>query len=178
MAPRQDATGPGSLWLGTLCTSRGDQRFVFRREVTFVDMPVTDGTCGRRPSRNSVDLMLEPTARQWISYNLGGTLPADLNPWVHHDLLGRGSAVRHVLRFTIPLVPLLLLFLLFPGPVWLPLLMMSLILLPVLYFALGLMNVYRGFRLRQHGMADDPAERKREGTEEKRREYEARFGRE
>lgn len=122
--------------------------------------------------------VIEPNFRQWARYNVGGVLPPALASWVEHDLLGRGASARYVLRFAIPLIPLLLMFLLLPGPRWVVLLMMSLILLPVLYFAAGLRQVYTQFRLRQHGIDYAAAVRDRAGAAEERRLYRRTYGHE
>ncbi|MGB2949305.1 MAG: DUF5313 family protein [Rhodococcus sp. (in: high G+C Gram-positive bacteria)] len=99
--------------------------------------------------------MNKPTFRQRLRYDAGGVLPEELQEWVRRDLTGRGSTARYLARFLVPLVALLFLFLLFPGPNWIPALMMLMILVPTVYFALALHFVYRVFRLQQHGI--DPA---------------------
>ncbi|WP_285185933.1 DUF5313 family protein [Rhodococcus sp. MEB041] len=120
--------------------------------------------------------MIEPTRQQWARYNVGGVLPPVLGPWVKDDLLGRGAWARYILRFSIPLVPLLSAFLLLPGPRWVVLGMMSLILLPVLYFAVGLRQVYTQFRLRQHGLDHRIPAHERASAAEERRVYRRNHG--
>jgi membrane protein YdbS with pleckstrin-like domain len=92
--------------------------------------------------------------------------------------VGPGASVRYVLRFMLPVVAVLLLFLLIPGPIWVPLAMMALLLLPLLYFAVALMNIYRRHRLLSHGLDPDlltaKAQRRADRTRE---DYEKRHGR-
>ncbi|HEY9311595.1 DUF5313 family protein [Williamsia sp.] len=122
--------------------------------------------------------MQTPTVAQRVRYNLGGVLPETLQDWVRRDLLGRGAAVRYLLRFLVPMMPPLLLFLLFPGPVWVSVLMMLLIFLPVVYFAIGFTYVYRRFRLQQHNLDYRLADRNRNGADEERHRYHEEFGHE
>ncbi|MGV8873389.1 MAG: DUF5313 family protein [Rhodococcus sp. (in: high G+C Gram-positive bacteria)] len=119
--------------------------------------------------------MIKPTVRQRLRYDAGGVLGDELQEWVRHDLAGRGASARYLARFLIPLVPLLLLFLLFPGPNWLAILMMMLIFVPVLYFAMALHLVYREFRLRQHGIDPRSVSRTMPGVEHDRSTYEATY---
>lgn len=76
------------------------------------------------------------------------------------------------------MMPPLLLFLLFPGPVWVSVLMMLLIFLPVVYFAIGFTYVYRRFRLQQHNLDYRLADRNRNGADEERHRYHEEFGHE
>ncbi|NKX79792.1 DUF5313 domain-containing protein [Gordonia amicalis] len=82
--------------------------------------------------------MTKPSFRQWLWYNLGGRLPDDMQDWVLHDLTGPGADARYLMRWTIPVLPLLLLFLLVPGPLWVSILMMIYILIPLIYFTIAL----------------------------------------
>jgi predicted membrane protein len=78
----------------------------------------------------------------------------------------------------LPVVAVLALFLLIPGPIWIPLAMMALLLLPLLYFAVALMNIYRRHRLLSHGLdpnlVGEKAQRRADRTRE---DYERRHGR-
>lgn len=67
---------------------------------------------------------------QYVGYLFGRTLPDSLQDWVRNDLVGPGATVRYLVRFTLPIVPFLALFLLIPGPVWVPLAMMALLFIP------------------------------------------------
>lgn len=119
--------------------------------------------------------MKTPTLRQRLRYDVGGVLPTDLQDWVLHELTGRRSTARYLARFLLPLVPLLMLFLLFPGPNWIAGLMMLLIFIPVVYFATGLHLVYRAFRLGQHGIDPASIPRTMPNAERDRETYEANY---
>ncbi|EME15622.1 DUF5313 family protein [Rhodococcus triatomae] len=121
----------------------------------------------------------KPGFTQYLGYLFGRTLPDSMQDWVRNDLVGPGSSVRYVLRFTLPLIPIFVAFyLLVPGERWIPLAMMALLLLPVLYFAVALMNIYRRHRLLSHGLdpnlLDERAQRRAAAT---RNDYETRHGR-
>ncbi|MFC4606185.1 DUF5313 family protein [Rhodococcus kronopolitis] len=121
----------------------------------------------------------KPNLGQYLRYLVGGVLPESMQDWVRNDLVGRGAMTRYVLRFTIPLIPLFAAFyLLIPGERWIPLAMMALLLFPVLYFAIALMNIYRRHRLLAHGLdpelLDAKAQRRVEATRD---DYERRHGR-
>ncbi|WP_072690836.1 DUF5313 family protein [Rhodococcus marinonascens] len=119
-----------------------------------------------------------PSLSQYVGYLFGRTLPDSMQDWVRNDLVGPGASVRYVTRFMLPVVVVLLLFLLIPGPVWIPLAMMALLLIPLLYFAVALMNNYRRHRLLIHGLdpglLNEKATRRANRTRE---DYEKRHGR-
>lgn len=119
-----------------------------------------------------------PNFIQRIGYIAGRTLPAEMHEWVREDVLGPGATVRYMLRWNLPIIPFLLLFLLIPGPVWIPVSMMLLLLLPWVYFAVALMPIWQRHRLQQHGF--DPTllgAKARARAENERADYEHRFGR-
>lgn len=119
-----------------------------------------------------------PTFAQRIGYVFGRTLPEAMSEWVLNDLTGPGAARRYLMRFLLPVTPVLLLLLLVPGPKWIGLAMMALLYLPLIYFTAALMYVYRRSRLVKHGL--DPAladsDARRRGAAE-REAYERRHGR-
>ncbi|WP_336087291.1 DUF5313 family protein [Nocardia sp. SSK8] len=96
-----------------------------------------------------------PNAWQRLRYVVGGTLPPTMSNWVRDDLTGPGATRRYLMRFLLPVVPVLCLFLLTPGPLWIGLSMMALLYLPLVYFTVALVYVYRRHRLVSHGL--DPA---------------------
>jgi hypothetical protein len=109
---------------------------------------------------------------------LGRSLPGEMRDWVREDILGPGAARRYLLRWNLPIIPLLLLFLLIPGPVWIPVAMMLLLLLPWIYFSVALMPVWQRHRLQQHGMSPELLSAKaRVRADREREDYERRFGR-
>ncbi|MFD0362178.1 DUF5313 family protein [Nocardia sp. GCM10030253] len=119
-----------------------------------------------------------PTFPQRIGYVCGRTLPESMSEWVRNDLTGPGAARRYLMRFLLPVIPVLMLFLLVPGPKWMGLAMMALLYLPLIYFTIALMYVYRRSRLIKHGLdpnlADSGARRRGEAD---RLDYERRHGR-
>ncbi|MEV6390055.1 DUF5313 family protein [Nocardia xishanensis] len=120
----------------------------------------------------------KPTPAQRIRYICGGTLPNSMAAWVVDDLTGPGAARRYLLRILIPVIGPLCLFLLIPGPLWMGLAMMALLYLPLIYFTIALMNVYRRHRLAEHGL--DPAladTHRRQRAAIERQAYERRHGR-
>ena len=101
-----------------------------------------------------------------------------MQEWVRRDLVGPGATARYMVRFVIPAVPLLALFLLVPGPIWIRLAMIALLLLPFVYFAFALMNVYRRHRLLSHGLDPNLLDAKTQSKAERvRDDYERRHGR-
>ncbi|WP_280403132.1 DUF5313 family protein [Nocardia brasiliensis] len=121
---------------------------------------------------------MKPNLVQRIGYIAGRTLPAPMTDWVRDDLVGPGATRRYLLRILVPLLPVLALFLLLPGPLWMGLAMMALLYLPLIYFTVALMYVYRRHRLIKHGL--DPALADadvRRRTEPERLAYERRHGR-
>ncbi|KZM68226.1 DUF5313 family protein [Nocardia terpenica] len=97
----------------------------------------------------------KPTLPQRIGYSCGRTLPPALADWVRADLIGPGATRRYLTRILVPILPVLALFLLMPGPLWMGLAMMALLYIPLIYFTVALMYVYRRHRLIKHGL--DPA---------------------
>ncbi|RMI35258.1 DUF5313 family protein [Nocardia stercoris] len=119
-----------------------------------------------------------PDPVQRIRYIYGATLPPSMADWVIEDLTGRGAAARYLARFLVPILPVLALFLLVPAPLWVGLSMMALLYLPLIYFAVALMYVYRRHRLTQHGLDPDLADiAERRRAEVERAAYELRHGR-
>ncbi len=120
-----------------------------------------------------------PNFLQTVGYVFGRRLPAGMQEWVRNDVLGPPGAVRrYLVRWITPIIPFLLLFLLIPGPVWIPLAMMMLLLLPWIYFAVALRPIWQRHRLQQHGL--DPAllgAKDRARADVERAAYERRHGR-
>ncbi|MEV0296669.1 DUF5313 family protein [Nocardia sp. NPDC050710] len=119
-----------------------------------------------------------PTPTQRVGYIWGRTLPASMSGWVLADLTGPGATRRYLTRILVPILPVLCVFLLLPGPLWMGLAMMALLYIPLIYFTVALMYVYRRHRLIKHGLdpalADADARRRDEAD---RLDYERRHGR-
>lgn len=59
-----------------------------------------------------------PNPVQWMWYSLGGRLPQRCREWVLRDTTGRTWVWRHAARTTVLLAPLMAVWLLLPGPLW------------------------------------------------------------
>ncbi|EGD55223.1 DUF5313 family protein [Gordonia neofelifaecis] len=93
-----------------------------------------------------------PGFLQKIGYLLGRPLPASMRDWVLEDLTGPGHIRRYVIRGLIPVIPLFVAFLFIPGPLWVKLGMVVLLLIPFLYFQIALSRVYRRHLLVNNGL--------------------------
>jgi hypothetical protein len=101
-----------------------------------------------------------------------------MREWVLRDQTGPGATFRYLARFLIPPLPLLCLFLLVPGPLWMGPAMAALLYLPLIFFTTALMYVYRRHVLVKHGLDATLADtgRRRRAAEERLR-YNVRHGR-
>jgi hypothetical protein len=119
-----------------------------------------------------------PNLWQRVRYITGGTLPPSMSDWVLADLTGPGATRRYLMRFLLPVLPVLCLFLLVPGPLWIGLSMMALLYLPLVYFTVALVYVYRRHRLVSHGFDPELAnEAERRRADAERVAYESRHHR-
>jgi hypothetical protein len=59
---------------------------------------------------------VRPNAVRWLWYAVGGRLPEKNQAWVLHDVTGKTWLWRHTARATVMLAPLILVWLLLPGP--------------------------------------------------------------
>ncbi|AHH17889.1 hypothetical protein NONO_c31020 [Nocardia nova SH22a] len=120
----------------------------------------------------------KPTLGQRLRYIVGGVLPATMSGWVLDDLTGPGATRRYLTRILVPIIVPLCGFLLIPGPLWMGLAMMALLYLPLIYFTVALMYVYRRARLARHGLDPGLADtRRHDRAAAERRDYERRHGR-
>jgi hypothetical protein len=61
-----------------------------------------------------------PNPAQWLWYAYGGRLPRRYSPWVLHDTTSRTWVLRHVVRATVQIAPIVIAIIVFvPGPLWL-----------------------------------------------------------
>ncbi|WP_280267120.1 DUF5313 family protein [Nocardia wallacei] len=119
-----------------------------------------------------------PNPVQRVRYICGATLPPSMREWVLEDLTGPGAARRYLVRFLVPVLLPLCLFLLVPGPLWMGLSMMALLYIPLIYFTIALMYVYRRHRLSKHDLDPELADiGERRRAEAERAAYERRHGR-
>lgn len=116
-----------------------------------------------------------PSPGQLVRYQFGAVLPENRRDWVREDLVGPGATMRYVARFVLPPLPIFALLFLVPGPWWLSLGMIVLLLVPLIYFSLSLSTVYRRHRLAVHGLDPDLVyERAERAESEMRADYERR----
>lgn len=118
--------------------------------------------------------MKKPTIKQRIAYDLGRELPAELHEWVLQDLVGHGAMERYLIRFVGPVIPFLVLVLLFPGPVVLKLGIIVMLIIPLIIFTVALSYVWRRFRMVQHGLDPELVDRGKT-TEHDREIYNLRY---
>ncbi|WP_068279858.1 DUF5313 family protein [Aldersonia kunmingensis] len=120
----------------------------------------------------------KPTWFQRVRYVCGATLPDSMREWVLEDQTGPGATRRYLLRFLLPMIPVLSLFLLVPGPSWMGPSMMALLFIPLVYFTIALTYVYRRSRLVKHGLDPELARKSEQAREDAvRSDYERRHGR-
>ncbi|MBN4927445.1 DUF5313 family protein [Hoyosella rhizosphaerae] len=120
---------------------------------------------------------VKPSFGERIRYVSGRSLPPHLHPWVAQDLTGPGATRRYLVRGMLPLIPLLAVFFIIPGPIWVIASMVLLLLIPYAYFLVALTYVYRRHRLLSHGL--DPnllSTREQLRKQQERDDYNHRFG--
>ncbi|MCK0438290.1 DUF5313 domain-containing protein [Gordonia alkaliphila] len=93
-----------------------------------------------------------PGPLQRIGYLLGRRLPPEMSDWVRKDITGRGHVVRYLLRGFIPFLPIAIGLCFVPGSWMVRAGMILLLAIPLLYFQLALMNIYRRHLLRNNGL--------------------------
>ncbi|MFD3594004.1 DUF5313 family protein [Nocardia sp. NPDC058640] len=119
-----------------------------------------------------------PNLPERVGYICGRTLPPSMRDWVLRDLTGPGATRRYLLRILVPLLPVMALFLLVPGPAWMGLSMAALLYLPLIYFTIALTYVFRRNRLLRHGLDPELADAGARAKEQvQRTAYEQRHGR-
>jgi Family of unknown function (DUF5313) len=59
---------------------------------------------------------VRPNPVRWLWYAVGGRLPEKYQAWVLNDVTGRTWLWRHAARASVMLAPLILVWLLLPGP--------------------------------------------------------------
>jgi hypothetical protein len=104
---------------------------------------------------SAATVRVTPTVFQKAKYLLGRPLPESMRDWVVRDVTGPGSARRYVLRGVIPFVPIFIAFAFVPGPVIYRMGMIALLLIPLVYFEIALMGIYRRHLLTTNGLDGD-----------------------
>lgn len=93
-----------------------------------------------------------PNPVQWIAYACGAKLPESMNDWVLNDITGDHYVVRHLIRAMVPFLPLFVIFMLFPGPLWLRGSMVLLGVLLALFYSVVYIHQNRARRLQKNGL--------------------------
>ncbi|TDV44853.1 DUF5313 family protein [Actinophytocola oryzae] len=124
--------------------------------------------------------MKRPNPAQWLWYAVGGRLPANLAPWVLHDVTAKTWALRHAARGCVVLAPIAAGCLLVPGPLGLKLAMILLVAIVGVYFSLSYVDESCELRAAKHGYAHGIARATRESRNadrdaEERARYAANF---
>ncbi|ORM25114.1 DUF5313 family protein [Williamsia sp. 1135] len=121
----------------------------------------------------------KPNPFQVVKYLLGRPLPESMRDWVARDVVGPGSRRRYIVRGVLPFLPILLAFALFvPGPFVYRIGMIALLLVPLVYFEIALMGIYRRHLLTSNGLDGNLINFKQRARREvTRNEYEANYPR-
>ncbi|WP_207840145.1 DUF5313 family protein [Williamsia soli] len=120
-----------------------------------------------------------PNPLQVITYLMGRPLPESMRDWVVRDVTGPGSRRRYLIRGVLPFLPILLAFALFvPGPFVYRIGMIALLLVPLVYFEIALMSIYRRHLLTSNGLDGNLIDVKRQARRDvTKTEYEANYPR-
>jgi hypothetical protein len=113
------------------------------------------GTDGGRPDERPV----RPGVLQWLRYAMGGRLPQRYSSWVLHDTTTRTWWLRHIARALLQLaVPIALVVLFVPGPLWIRLMAALGGVLLGLFFSLAYMTETLENRVKQAGFPPGAAQ--------------------
>jgi hypothetical protein len=100
-----------------------------------------------------------PGVLRWLAYAMGRRLPQRYSAWVLHDTTTRTWWLRHMARAFVQLaVPILLVVLLVPGPLWIRLMAALGGVLLGLFFSLAYMTETLENRVKQAGFAPGAAQ--------------------
>jgi len=94
----------------------------------------------------------KPGPLKKIGYLLGRPLPESMRDWVANDITGPGHVRRYLLRGLIPFVPIAVGLSFLPAPWLIRVLMILLLAIPLVYFQVALMNIYRRHLLYNNGL--------------------------
>jgi hypothetical protein len=99
----------------------------------------------------------DPGALRWLAFAFGFRLPPVNIHWVRHELTDAGWRGRTVLRHLVVIIPVcavlvVILDELLPGPLWISLMMVALILTASIGTVAAYADDIRVARLRQHGL--------------------------
>lgn len=117
-----------------------------------------------------------PNPLQWLWYALGGRLPEQHRTWVLHDVTAKTWLWRHAARASVLLLPLMLVWLLLPGPLTLRLSLVLMAGIVGFFYSLVYAEESVENRIRKHGYPYGTARKVRaEAKEEAEREIKERY---
>lgn len=93
-----------------------------------------------------------PGPLQRVGYLLGRPLPESMRDWVANDITGPRHVWRYLMRGLIPFVPIAVALCFLPAPWMVRAGMVLLLAIPLVYFQVALMNIYRRHLLRNNGL--------------------------
>ena len=93
-----------------------------------------------------------PGPLQRVGYLLGRPLPPEMADWVRNDITGRGYILRYLLRGLLPFLPIAIGLCFLPASWAVRAGMILLLAIPLLYFQVALMSIYRRHLLRNNGI--------------------------
>ena len=111
---------------------------------------------------------VRPGPVRWLWYAVGGKLPARHQTWVFHDLTSRTWVLRHMARSMVVVVPLMLVWLLLPGPLWVRLLLVLMAGLVGFFYSFAYIEESCEHRLSKHGYPHGMGKRVRREAREAR----------
>jgi hypothetical protein len=97
------------------------------------------------------DEMTRPGVLRWFWYAVGGRLPERYRDWVLHDTTSKHWKARHVLRSSVGIAPLCLVWLLLPGPIQLRLAIVLMAALVAYFYSCAYMEESIDHRLSRNG---------------------------
>ncbi|HEY3707895.1 MAG TPA: DUF5313 domain-containing protein [Amycolatopsis sp.] len=95
--------------------------------------------------------MTRPGVLRWFWYAVGGRLPERYRDWVLHDTTSKHWKARHVLRSSVGIAPLCLVWLLLPGPIPLRLAIVLMAALVAYFYSCAYMEESIDHRLSRNG---------------------------
>ncbi|GAA1961026.1 DUF5313 family protein [Amycolatopsis minnesotensis] len=119
---------------------------------------------------------VRPNPLLWIWYAFGGKLPAKHRGWVFHDITASTWMWRHAARTTVLVTPLVLVWLLLPGPLGLRLALCLMAALVGYFYSFAYMDESCEHRIAKNGFAYGAGRRQRAlAKEEAEAEIHARY---
>jgi hypothetical protein len=105
--------------------------------------------------------MERPGLLRWFGYAVGVRLPDRYADWVRYDGTSKHWRARHVLRSSVGIVPLCVVWLLLPGSIWLRLSLVLMAALVAYFYSCAYMEESIEHRLGRHGFPHNTGRRLR-----------------